>query len=66
MSSLFKKPKPKLPPPPPQVDFESAEAAGDAERRRQRAAAGRQATVFTGGSGLSQSANIGTSALLGR
>ena len=63
MSGLFGGGRPSTPSPPPRVDTEGVQAAGDAERRRQRAAAGRGATMLSGG--LTSQANVGTSALLG-
>jgi hypothetical protein len=67
MGGIFKGPKkPEPPKPPPSVDTEGVNAAADAERRRQRAASGRAATMLTSGSGLGTSAPTGTKKLLGR
>lgn len=63
MGFLFSSPKP--PPPPPTIDYEGVQAAGDAERRRQRAAAGQASTMLTGGLGDTSTATIGTTKLLG-
>lgn len=54
------------PPSTTNVDYESANMAADLERRRQRAAGGRASTLLTSGRGLSNSANIGTTSLLGK
>lgn len=51
--------------PPPTVSHESAQAAGTAERMRQRAARGQASTMLTGGSGVMGQANVGTKKLLG-
>lgn len=69
MSKIFSSPKAPAPiaapPAPPAVDTEGVQAAGDAERRRQRAAKGRASTMLTGGSGVTSEASVGTAKLLG-
>lgn len=71
MSGLFGGSKPSAPAPPPApkpppaVDTEAVKAAGDSERKKQRAAAGRAATELTKGKQLS-SAEVGTKKLLGQ
>lgn len=64
MSGLFGGDKPKQPEPIPQVAHEEVQAAGDAERRKRRAAAGRASTLLV--SGQTTQANVGTAQLLGR
>lgn len=69
MSGWFggSKPAPYTPPPPiPKVADEQVQAAGDAERRRQRAAAGRAATMLTRPGSQLGSASVGTKKLLGQ
>lgn len=66
MTSLFKPNSPKLPEvKPPAQSSPEVLAAADAERRRQRGAAGRAATELTGGGG-SVAPNVGTKTLLGQ
>ena len=62
MSFLFGSSPPK---PPPYIDHASVQAAGDAERRRQRAAAGKASTMLTGGLGDTSTPMTATSKLLG-
>ena len=45
---------------------ETARAAGDAERRRRQAAAGRSQTILTGGLGVQGSAPVTGKTLLGQ
>ena len=67
MSGLFGggQKQPALPPPTPSVAHEDVQAAGDAERRRQRAAAGRAATMLTRPGSQLEPAMVGTKKLLG-
>ena len=63
--SFGSKPKtPMAPAPTPSVATPAVEAAADAERRRQRTASGRAATMLTNQEG-SSAPNIGTTKLLG-
>lgn len=52
--------------PPPSVDTQAVKAAGETERRRARAAAGRASTMLTGSRGLTDSATTATKKLLGQ
>lgn len=63
-----KPPKPVVPEPePPSIDTEAVEVASDAQRRRERKAAGRASTMLTGSGGVSGSGtSVGTKTLLGR
>ncbi|MCU7888871.1 MAG: hypothetical protein KZQ66_21285 [Candidatus Thiodiazotropha sp. (ex Lucinoma aequizonata)] len=54
------------PPTPPKIDYDSIDNAAAAERKRQRAAKGRASTILTSGSGVTGSANLGTTVLLGK
>lgn len=64
MTNLFKPKIPDMPKPPAQSSPEVM-AAADAERRRQRAASGRAATMLSGGVGAA-SPTVGTKTLLGQ
>lgn len=56
---------PEAPKPAPTVATPAVEAAAEAERRRQRNASGRAATMLSGGSDSVSSANVGATKLLG-
>lgn len=63
--SFGRKPKtPAMPTPTPTVATPAVEAAANAERRRQRTASGRAATMLTSQENYS-SPNVGTTKLLG-
>ena len=56
----------KAPPPTPTIAHEQVQAAGAAERMRQRSARGRASTMLTNGAGVTESAPIGVKKLLGQ
>ena len=64
MSGLFGG-GPKAPPPVPTIDHAGVQAAGDAERRRDRGRTGSAASMLRGPLGVSGAANVGTKTLLG-
>lgn len=51
--------------PPPSIDTQAVKQAGDTQRRKVRAAAGRGSTQLTSGSGVTTDAKVGTKKLLG-
>lgn len=65
MSSLFGAKTPAPPPPTPTVATPAVQAAGDAQRMRQRAASGRAATMLTSTEEQMRTPMTGTKKLLG-
>ena len=65
MSSLFGAKTPAPPPPTPTVATHAVQAAGDAQRMRQRAASGRAATMLTSTEEQMRTPMTGTKKLLG-